>query len=120
MPFNAARRYMSVTYDVGGTEQDFIKGAPEAVLALVAHGEPLAPITEALADATQRAQRVILLASGRRGATPAVLGLVRLYEPPRPEVPAAIAACRRARIRVIMLTGLNTVMVVVFQAKRSA
>jgi calcium-translocating P-type ATPase len=105
MPFDASRRYMSVTCDVGGAERDFIKGAPEAVLALIANGETPAPIAAALAAATQRGERVILLASGPRGQTPAVLGLVRLYDPPRPEVPAAIAACRRARIRIIMLTG---------------
>jgi calcium-translocating P-type ATPase len=105
MPFDAARRYMSVTCDIDGKERDFIKGAPEAVLALCADGEIPAPIAEALAAATHRGERVILLASGPRGETPSVLGLIRLHDPPRPEVPAAIAACRRARIRVIMLTG---------------
>ena len=105
MPFDASRRYMSVTCGVDGAERDFIKGAPEAVLALAATAPRHRASPTALAAATRRGERVILLASGPRGQTPAVLGLVRLYDPPRPEVPAAIVACRRAGIRVVMLTG---------------
>ena len=105
LPFNASRRYMSVTCKAGGAERDYIKGAPEAVLALLGSDSTPTAITDAITAATGRGERVILLADAPRGDTPSLLGLVRLHDPPRPEVPAAIAACRRAGIRVVMLTG---------------
>jgi sodium/potassium-transporting ATPase subunit alpha len=104
VPFDAHRRFMSVTCDVNGTRMQFIKGAPEAVLSL-AEATPSPALATALAASAERGERVLLLAAGPADTRPAVLGLVRLYDPPRPEVPAALAACRRAGVRVIMLTG---------------
>ncbi|TAK55019.1 MAG: cation-transporting P-type ATPase [Dehalococcoidia bacterium] len=102
--FESARRYMAVTCDAGGAPRAFIKGAPEAVLALAAGGrnETIASMVDTAAG---RGERVILLASGPSDEAPSVLGMVRLHDPPRPEVPTAIGACRRAQIRVVMLTG---------------
>jgi calcium-translocating P-type ATPase len=101
--FDAHRRYMTVTCDVDGAARELVKGAPEAVLALLGVSAP-ATIDAALAAAAARGERVLLL--GSRDADGARLaGLARLHDPPRPEVPAALAACRRAGVRVIMLTG---------------
>jgi magnesium-transporting ATPase (P-type) len=96
---------MSVTCKVGDVERDYIKGAPEAVLALLGSDAPPPAIASTLTAATGDGERVILLAGAARGGAPELLGLVRLQDPPRPEVPAAIAACRQAGIRVVMLTG---------------
>ena len=104
VPFDAVRRYMSVTCDVEGEELEFIKGAPEAVLELT--GAPAPPrIAAALDGAANAGERVLMLASRTPGSPVRPLGIVRLHDPPRPEVPAAIAACRRSRVRVVMLTG---------------
>jgi magnesium-transporting ATPase (P-type) len=104
IPFTAERRYMSVRCPVDGASWDLVKGAPEAVLALV--GRPPTPRLEAaLAEAVSQGERVLLLAAGPSGQPPRVVGLARLHDPPRPEVPSALAACRGAGVRVVMLTG---------------
>ena len=99
VPFAAERRYMAVTCIVGEAEWTFVKGAPEAVLALTGLERAPDAIAAALAAATERGERVLLLAAGPFEAELAVLGLVLLHDPPRPEVPAAIAACSRAGYR---------------------
>ncbi len=104
LPFDAKRRYMSVTCDVRGEEREFIKGAPEAVLQLAGVAAPRA-VASAIDEATGAGQRVLMLAARRPGAEVRPLGVIRLFDPPRREVPDAIAACRRARVRVVMLTG---------------
>jgi calcium-translocating P-type ATPase len=105
VPFDAYRRYMSVSCDVEGRSRNFLKGAPEAVLAELGLSEAPPGIAEGLAEATREGERVLLLASGPGDGPPRVLGLVRFHDPPRPEVPDAIAACRRAGVRIVMLTG---------------
>jgi calcium-translocating P-type ATPase len=104
VPFDANRRYMSTTCIVDGAPHDFIKGAPESVLALC-DGETRPQIDSALRQAAERGERVIMLAQRLADQRTQLIGLVRLHDPPRPEVPAAIAACGRARLRVVMLTG---------------
>jgi sodium/potassium-transporting ATPase subunit alpha len=105
VPFDAHRRYMAVTCEVEGRPVDFVKGAPEAVLALAGLDAPPPLIAVAMETAMHRGERVLLLAVGPSGAPPRLLGLVCFHDPPRPEVAAAIAACRSAGIRVAMLTG---------------
>jgi sodium/potassium-transporting ATPase subunit alpha len=104
-PFDAHRRFMSVTCMVNGQTCDFIKGAPETVAALAGLDALPEVIGAAMAAATARGERVLLLAAGPSGRPPDVLGLVRLHDPPRPGVPEAVAACQRAGIRVVMVTG---------------
>jgi calcium-translocating P-type ATPase len=105
LPFEAGRRSMSVTCEVDGRPHLFVKGAPEAVLAIVGLEEAPAAMAKAVADATARGERVLLLAAAAAGESAILLGLVRFSDPPRPEVPAAIDACRRAGVRIAMLTG---------------
>jgi calcium-translocating P-type ATPase len=104
LPFDAKRRFMSVTCDVGGEDREFIKGAPEAVLQL-AGVEASPAIASVIEEATGAGQRVLMLAARGADAEVSPLGVVRLFDPPRREVPEAIAACRRASVRVVMLTG---------------
>jgi len=104
VPFDAKHRYMSVTCERDGRRFDYIKGAPEEVLALT-RAKPTPALEKAIEEVTQRGDRVLLLALVEPGAPPEILGLVRMFDPPRPEVPAAIAAARRAGIRIVMLTG---------------
>jgi magnesium-transporting ATPase (P-type) len=105
VPFDARHRYMSVTCESDGARTDYIKGAPENVLALMPAAPVPPAIDAAMSAAMRRGERVLLLAGGPSGGAPRLYGLVMLHDPPRPEVPAAIAACERARVRVVMLTG---------------
>ncbi|WP_231865027.1 MULTISPECIES: cation-translocating P-type ATPase [Sorangium] len=102
--FDARRRYMAVTCAEGGATRDFVKGAPEAVVALSGAPAP-AGLDEAVVGAAERGERVLLLAVREAGGPLTCLGLACLHDPTRPEVPAAIAACRRAGVRVVILTG---------------
>jgi sodium/potassium-transporting ATPase subunit alpha len=104
VPFTAERRYMRVTCPIDGTSWDLVKGAPEAVFALIG-AAPSPALGAALADAVADGERVLLLAAGPSGQPPRIAGLVRLHDPLRSEVPAALAAGRRAGVRVVMLTG---------------
>jgi sodium/potassium-transporting ATPase subunit alpha len=105
IPFDAHRRYMTVTCDLDGTHRTFAKGAPEALVDLIDGSSIPTPIVRAIETATGQGERVLMLAGGPVGQPLAVLGLARFHDPPRDEVPAAIAACHRARVRIVMLTG---------------
>ncbi|MEP7215371.1 MAG: cation-transporting P-type ATPase, partial [Anaerolineaceae bacterium] len=105
VPFEAHTRYMSVTCRTGESRAVFVKGAPEAVLKLAGDGELPPALEAAMNEATDRGDRVLLLASGAEGGPLAFNGLVRFVDPPRRGVPEAIASARLAGIRVVMLTG---------------
>ncbi len=101
--FDALRRYMSVTVAGEEGEIEYVKGAPEAVLALMGRAAD-ATLAERISAAAARGERLLMLARARAGAW-LPLGVVRLHDPPRPEAAGAIAACQRAGIRVVMMTG---------------
>ncbi len=110
VPFDAHRRYMRVDCRFDDGERMLLKGAPEAIAAVL-HVEIPPELTNVIAAAASRGERVLMLAEGRKDegpqndGGPQIVGLLRLQDPPRPEVPAAVAACLRAGIRVIMFTG---------------
>lgn len=127
IPFDAAHRYMAVlAHDHDGNAGIFVKGAPEAVLALSADERApdgqSAPLNAdrwhaAVEELARDGQRVLALAV--RNATPTMIdietsdldgrltfiGLVGLIDPPRVEAIAAVAECHAAGIRVKMITG---------------
>ena len=131
IPFDAAHRYMAVlSQDREAQASIYVKGAPEAVLAMSANqfmadgsAEPLNPdhwhkMVETLAA---DGQRVIAVAS--RGVPRnhtelnttdidghlTLIGLVGLIDPPRREAIDAVAECHTAGIRVKMITGDHAV-----------
>ena len=96
------------------TADVFVKGAPDAVLALCRHDarRPDAVLDEL----TDKGLRVLAVAGravdgdlpllGREpSATCDLLGLLAMQDPPRPDVAEAIQACRRAGVKVAMITG---------------
>ena len=104
VPFDPHRRYMRVDCRFDDGERMFLKGAPEAIAAVL-HVEIPPELANLIAAAASRGERVLMLAEGRNDEGPHIVGLLRLQDPPRPEVPTAVAACLRAGIRVIMFTG---------------
>ncbi|MFS0850776.1 HAD-IC family P-type ATPase [Novosphingobium panipatense] len=117
IPFDAAYRYMATLHrGPGGEHVVFVKGAPEAVLALA---EPQAdPVRwdNLSAKAARLGERLLgfgmvrlpeprerLRAQDLERLT--MLGLMGFIDPPREEARQAIAECRSAGIAVKMITG---------------
>ncbi|MCV0368897.1 cation-transporting P-type ATPase [Filomicrobium sp.] len=127
IPFDAAHRYMAVLHhDHEGHASIYVKGAPEAVLAMCTNQRALdngiAPLTpgywhdmvERLAAEGQRviavavrevAQDHTVLNTSDLDGQMTLIGLIGLIDPPRAEAVEAVAACHGAGIRVKMITG---------------
>jgi len=101
-PFDSERKRMSILRADGVL---YVKGAPEVVIPLCAHGTHGA--LEAAADMAARALRVLAVATGphAREADLRLLGLVGLADPPRPEAADAIRRAGEAGVRTLMITG---------------
>ncbi|HEY0488904.1 MAG TPA: HAD-IC family P-type ATPase [Telluria sp.] len=126
IPFESEHRFMATLHhDHAGGHHLFIKGAPEAVLALgqqqLENGaeRPLdgAAWQRRMDSAAASGLRLLALARRRVPALSALrmdtvtagqftlLGVLGLEDPPREEAVAAVARCRAAGIRVKMITG---------------
>jgi Ca2+-transporting ATPase len=116
LPFDAGAKLMATQHGHGPRGRILIKGAPEALLALVGGPPPpgLIAAAEAMAGAALRVLALAEVAEGSLDDTrgfgqlqglPVLLGLVGEMDPPREEVQAAVAECRAAGIRPVMVTG---------------
>jgi magnesium-transporting ATPase (P-type) len=126
IPFDAQYRYMATCHPEGQGCTIFVKGAPEAILAMCTaeatiSGTPRpldqAAWTQRIAAAAAEGERVLgfaVKATGTRQTSIdfadverglVFLGIVGFIDPPREEVIRAIAECRSAGIGVKMITG---------------
>ena len=127
IPFDAAHRYMATLHDApGGGQVAFMKGAPEALLAMCDRQSGTGEAEEAIdhafwvsrvAEAAAQGERVLGFAMREFPAGTArlhpetletglcFLGVVGFIDPPREEAMRAIAECRSAGIAVRMITG---------------
>ncbi len=125
VPFDARTRYMATLHGGGGDAVAYVKGAPEAVLAMcdrIATPDGARPLDrgvfeDAIEAMAADGQRVLAIAhrdldAALRDLTAehvagrlTLLGLIGLIDPPRPEAIDAVAECRAAGIRVKMITG---------------
>ncbi|WP_367349147.1 HAD-IC family P-type ATPase [Sphingobium yanoikuyae] len=116
IPFDAAYRFMATLHRaLDGSSAIFIKGAPEAVLAMT--GAEALAWDARLSAAADRGERLLGFAVKRITGAPdrigfddlkngvELLGLMGFIDPPRDEARQAIAQCRSAGIAVKMITG---------------
>ena len=112
-PYEPAKQFAAVVVQEGEEAVLYVKGAPEAVLAMCGGVE--GPIREQVHDLAADGYRVLAFAAANlklrphydisRPAGLRLLGFAALLDPVRPEVPAAIERCRGAGISVRMVTG---------------
>jgi magnesium-transporting ATPase (P-type) len=116
IPFDAAYRYMATLHrGPHGGHVIFVKGAPEAVMAMA--GADPDRWEPPIAAAAGRGERVLGFGVKHLPNTQArvtaedlrdgveLLGMMGFIDPPRDEAVAAIAECRSAGIAVKMITG---------------
>lgn len=108
IPFDSSYKFMQVSVPEGGRTVNFLKGAPEVLLAKsslsAADKADWQARTERFAA---EGFRVLAFGRGSDESDGAIefLGVAKLWDPPRPEVPGAIKNALDAGIRVMMATG---------------
>lgn len=112
-PFDSERKRMSVVVQLrDGARVSYVKGAPEALLPLLAADEAQRSELAAVADRwAGRGVRVLLVARREMeaGADPEErllpLGMLGLHDPPRSQSRGSVAEARSAGVRTVMITG---------------
>lgn len=118
IPFDSARKTMTVITMINEKPFAIIKGAPESVIpnCINCNSEEILNINEELAD---EAYRIVCIAMRPLSEIPAnpnseeiekdltFAGLLALADPPREGVVDEIAACDKAGIKTVMITGDN-------------
>jgi Ca2+-transporting ATPase len=128
IPFDSARKMMTVIRTVDNRHRAYVKGAPEVLVAKctrVLHGSGEKDLTptdreEVLAATTAMASESlrVLGFAYRDLPDPGIpdaeveqdlvfIGLAGMMDPPRAEARTAVQACREAGVRVVMITGDN-------------
>jgi magnesium-transporting ATPase (P-type) len=118
VPFDAAHRFMATLHrNAAGEVVAFVKGAPEALLAMAPDGPDKEEWNTQIAAAAAGGERLLGFATKRMpperdGLHLAdmvtgveFLGLIGFIDPPREEAISAIAECRSAGIQIKMITG---------------
>lgn len=122
VPFEPELRYSASVRRDGNGEVTFVKGAPEALVAMcgkVLGPDGPVPIDPALVldrarELASAGLRVLAMARSLGPVLPAddgaddnlvLVGMQAMMDPPRDGVAEAVATCRGAGIRVVMITG---------------
>lgn len=113
IPFDAARKKMTIVRRDKDKFVAYVKGAPDILLndCLIdpAEKQRILAMNEQLAG---RAMRILAVAYREMDQLPeeiekdlVFLGLLAMIDPPREEAKAAVAKCKTAGIKVLMITG---------------
>ncbi|MCC7462062.1 MAG: cation-transporting P-type ATPase [Gammaproteobacteria bacterium] len=108
LPFDSAIKFMRVTVAEHDRHVNYLKGAPEVLLArsCLSDDERRHWEARALARAAEGYRVLAVAASDNHDDCELdFLGLLLLWDPPRAEVADAIARAQAAGIRVLMITG---------------
>lgn len=122
IPFQSGKNYMATLHEIEGEKYMYVKGSPEALVALSEKGENTST-KEYLSQAEQMAKdglRVLGMAykklpkSTKTISDKDIMGLIfcgiqGMMDPPRREAMSAVKSCQKAGIRVIMITGDHAV-----------
>ncbi|MGB5949937.1 MAG: plasma-membrane proton-efflux P-type ATPase [Parvibaculum sp.] len=104
VPFDPATRYSLGSYRQAGGELWVVKGAPQAVAALIGAGPEVVEAADGLAAS---GARVLAVAHGDNRASLRLSGLIALEDPPRADSAALVKGLKDLGIRVVMVTGDN-------------
>ena len=106
-PFSTEKKYMATKAILDGKDYQFIKGAPEIVMAMCDIPEKeQKKLQEELFDFQRKAMRTLAFAYKDEAEGCMVLqAIVAINDPLRKEVPAAVKECRNAGIEVKIVTG---------------
>ncbi|CAI9407648.1 cation-translocating P-type ATPase [Nocardioides sp. T2.26MG-1] len=114
-PFDSETKRMTTVHratSAGGGWLVVCKGAPEAVIGLLADRQAATAAQEAATSLAERGFRVLAVADRRAPDRPVDLdqglvlrGLAALADPPRTTAEEVVRACRDAGIRTVMITG---------------
>ena len=100
-PFSTEKKYMRTVAQIDDRRYEFVKGAPEIVLATCSfEGDDRQQVEETLKQWQRQGMRT--LAFTCNGNFQAIVSIV---DPVRSDVPAAVAACRQAGINIKVVTG---------------
>ncbi|ABL80519.1 MULTISPECIES: cation-transporting P-type ATPase [unclassified Nocardioides] len=114
-PFDSETKRMTTVHRSVDGERPWLvvcKGAPEAVIGLLADRAVAAAAHEAATALAERGFRVLAVADRRAPERPdgtdhglVLRGLAALADPPRTTAEEVVRACREAGIRTVMITG---------------
>ena len=100
-PFSTEKKYMRTVAQIDDRRYEFVKGAPEIVLATCSfEGDDRQQVEETLKQWQRQGMRT--LAFTCNGNFQAIVSIV---DPVRSDVPAAVAACQQAGINIKVVTG---------------
>jgi H+-transporting ATPase len=104
VPFDPATRYSLGHYREPDSELWVVKGAPQAIFALL---DAVPDAAEAIDGLAASGARVLAVAHGDSRARLRLSGLVALEDPPRADSAALVKGLKDLGIRVVMVTGDN-------------
>lgn len=118
LPFSSKHKNMAVSFEKEGEQKNYIKGAPDVLLADACNSEEeLAYLKKKNDELADEGMRVLAIGELedlsniteekliKATKSPRVLGLVGIMDPPREDVKEAIECCHEAGVSVVMITG---------------